>query len=48
MRAGTVLENLKDYKGALKQYEVIKEKYWNSAEGRLIDKYIAKAELLAK
>jgi tetratricopeptide (TPR) repeat protein len=48
MRAGTVLENLKDYKGALKQYNVIKEKYRNSAEGRLIDKYIAKAELLIK
>ncbi len=48
MRAGTVLESLKDYKGALKQYQVIKEKYRNSAEGRLIEKYIARAELLVK
>ena len=28
--------------------ELIKEKYQNSTEGRVIDKYIAKAEMLAK
>ena len=48
MRAGLVLESLKDYKAALEQYKIIKEKYKNSAEGRVIDKYIAKAEILAK
>jgi tetratricopeptide (TPR) repeat protein len=48
MRAGLVLENMKDYKGALEQYKLIKEKYKNSNEGRVIDKYIAKAEILAK
>jgi len=48
MRAGLVLEMMKDYKGALVQYNLIKEKYRNSNEGRVIDKYIAKAEILAK
>lgn len=48
MRAGLVLESLKDYKSALEHYKVIKEKYKNSAEGRVIDKYIAKAEILSK
>ncbi|MDF1550583.1 MAG: tetratricopeptide repeat protein [Bacteroidales bacterium] len=48
MRAGLALESIKDYKGALKQYRVIKEKYKNTTEGRTIDKYIDKAEILAK
>jgi tetratricopeptide (TPR) repeat protein len=48
LRAGIVLENMKDYKGALEQYNLIKEKYKNSNEGRVIEKYIAKAEILAK
>jgi tetratricopeptide (TPR) repeat protein len=48
LRAGQVLENMKDYKGALEQYKLIKEKYKTSNEGRVIDKYIAKAEILAK
>jgi tetratricopeptide (TPR) repeat protein len=48
MRAGIVLENLKDYAGALKQYKIIKEKYKKSNEGMIIDKYIAKAEILSK
>jgi len=48
LRAGIVLENMKDYKGALEQYKFIKEKYKNSTEGRTIDKYIAKAEILSK
>ncbi len=48
MRAGQVLESLKDYKGALEQYKLIKEKYNNTSEGRVIDKYIARAEILSK
>jgi tetratricopeptide (TPR) repeat protein len=48
LRAGQALESIDDYEGALKQYNLIKEKYKNSAEGRVIEKYIAKAELLAK
>jgi tetratricopeptide (TPR) repeat protein len=48
MRAGVVLEGLKEYKEALKHYQVIKEKYRNSTEGRIIDKYIARAEILLK
>jgi tetratricopeptide (TPR) repeat protein len=48
LRAGQAMESIEDYEGALKQYKLIKEKYRNSAEGRMIDKYIAKAELLAK
>jgi tetratricopeptide (TPR) repeat protein len=48
MRAGVVLENMKDYKGAIEQYNLIKEKYKNSNEGKVIDKYIDKAEILSK
>lgn len=48
MRAGLALESIKDYKGALEQYKLIKEKYKTSTEGRTIDKYIDKAEILAK
>ncbi len=48
LRAGQAMESIEDFNGALKQYKLIKEKYRNSAEGRVIDKYIAKAELLAK
>jgi tetratricopeptide (TPR) repeat protein len=48
LRAGVVLENLKDYKGALEQYQIIKEKYKSSNEGQMIDKYITKAEILSK
>ena len=48
LRAGQAMENVEDYKGALKQYKLIKDKFRNSAEGRVIDKYISKAEILAK
>jgi tetratricopeptide (TPR) repeat protein len=48
MRAGIVLENMKDYKGAIEQYNLIKEKYKNSNEGKVIDKYIDKVEILSK
>jgi len=48
LRAGQAMESIEDYKGALEQYKLIKEKYQNSSEGRVIDKYISKAEILAK
>ncbi|MFN8258684.1 MAG: tetratricopeptide repeat protein [Bacteroidales bacterium] len=48
MRAGAVLESKKDYKGALEQYNNIKENYRNSPEGRTIEKYITRAEILMK
>lgn len=48
MRAGMAYESLKNYKAALEQYNVIKEKYKTSPEGRTIDKYIARAEILMK
>lgn len=48
LRAGQTLEGLNDYDGALAQYKIIKEKYKNTTEGREIDKYISKAELLKK
>jgi len=48
MRAGLAMESINDYKGALEQYKLIKEKYSTSPEGRTIDKYIDKAEILAK
>jgi len=48
MRTGTTFELLKNYKSAIEQYKVIKDKYKNSPEGRVIDKYIAKAEILMK
>ncbi|RLD66870.1 MAG: tetratricopeptide repeat protein, partial [Bacteroidetes bacterium] len=33
-----------DYKNALKTYNQIKEKHKKSAEGRVIEKYITRAE----
>ncbi len=48
LRAGKALESLKRYDEALKVYKTIKEKYKTSAEGRTIDKYIARTELLTK
>ncbi len=48
LRAGRALESNKQYKEALEIYKKIKEKYRTSAEGRTIDKYIARVEILAK
>jgi len=48
LRAGQAMETVEDYNGALELYKLIKEKYKNSAEGRVIDKYISKAEILVK
>jgi len=46
MRAGVAYENLKNYKGALEQYKIVKDKYKNTPEGKTIDKFIAKAEIM--
>jgi len=48
MRAGQTYEMLKNYKVALEQYQTIKDKYKTTPEGRVVDKYIAKAEILMK
>ncbi len=48
MRAGLAFESLKNYKSALEQYKLIKDKYENTPEGKVIDKFIAKAEILIK
>ncbi len=48
MRAGMAYESLKNYKGALEQYQFIKDNYENTPEGKVIDKFIAKAEILMK
>ncbi len=48
LRAGRVLESQKKYKKALEIYKEIKEKYRKSTEGRIIDKYISRVELLSK
>ncbi len=47
-KAGLTYEILKDYKSALKVYNKIKAEYSNSAEGRDIEKYIARAKKLNK
>lgn len=48
MKAGYAYESISDYKAALKAYETIKEKYPESAEGRNIEKYISRAEMMLK
>ncbi|MFC2136634.1 tol-pal system YbgF family protein [Bacteroidota bacterium] len=45
MKAGYAYESLGDYKSALKAYQIIKEEYPESSEGRNIEKYITRAEL---
>ncbi len=45
MKAATLLESEGEAKKALALYKEIKEKYPTTAEGRSIDKYIARAEL---
>ena len=45
MKAGYAYESLGDYKSALNAYQIIKEEYPESTEGRNIEKYITRAEL---
>ncbi|NOY36045.1 MAG: tetratricopeptide repeat protein [Chlorobi bacterium] len=47
MKAGEVLESLDEYNRALTIYREIQEKYPKSQEGRNIDKYISRVELLS-
>ncbi len=44
MKAGQTYELLGDYKNALNIYNQLKEKHKKSAEGRVIEKYITRAE----
>ncbi len=47
-KAGQVYEELGNFKKALQAYETIKEKYPESTEGRQIEKYITRAQILDK
>ncbi len=47
MKAAMAYEGKKDYTNALKTYETIKSDYAESNEGKSVDKYIARAKLLA-
>jgi len=42
MKAGNLLESMNKPEEALKQYKLIKEKYAETSEGRVVDKYIAR------
>jgi tetratricopeptide (TPR) repeat protein len=44
LKAGELLESLSKQEEALKIYEIIKQKFPESTEGRSIDKYIARAK----
>jgi hypothetical protein len=44
MKAGELLESSNKQDEAIKLYETIKQKYAETNEGRLIDKYIARAK----
>jgi TolA-binding protein len=48
MKAGNLYETMGKYEDALKVYQTVKKKYPESNEGRQIDKYIARVEILAK
>jgi len=48
MKAGIAYESLQQYKDAIKTYQTIKDKYYMSTEASDIDKYITRAEALAK
>jgi tetratricopeptide (TPR) repeat protein len=48
MKAGNLYETMGKYEDALKVYKTVKEKYPESNEARQIDKYIARASILAK
>lgn len=47
LKLGLVYEDQKDYQSALEAYNSIKDKYKNSTEGRNIDKYVTRAQLLS-
>ena len=47
-KLGLVYEDQKKYEDAVKAYKTIKEDFGKSTESRNIDKYITRAELLAK
>lgn len=47
-KAGLAYESLKNYKKAMEAYTQIKEKYPNSLEGSVIEKYIDRVESLMK
>jgi tetratricopeptide (TPR) repeat protein len=47
LKAGQVYEELKEYEAAVKAYERIKKDFGKSSEGASIDKYIARAKVLA-
>lgn len=47
LKLGLVYEDQKEYNNALDAYRIIKDKYKNSTEGRNIDKYITRAQLLS-
>jgi hypothetical protein len=44
MRAGQIMEMVGKYKEAIEVYKKIKTDYNDSAEGREIEKYLARAE----
>jgi tetratricopeptide (TPR) repeat protein len=46
MKVGFVYEQNQDYEKALEAYQTIKNDFPESAEGRQIDKYIARVETL--
>jgi tetratricopeptide (TPR) repeat protein len=46
MKAGYAFESLKEYKDALRVYKEIKNEFPESTEGRNIDKYITRVEVL--
>jgi tetratricopeptide (TPR) repeat protein len=46
MKAGGVYESLNQYAKAVEVYKLLKDNYPRSNEGRMIDKYITRAELL--
>lgn len=48
LKLGLVYEDQKNYSGAVDAYKTIKEEYSKSTESRNIDKYITRAEQLAK
>jgi tetratricopeptide (TPR) repeat protein len=48
LKLGLVYEDQKDYSKAMESYQIIKDKYTSSTESRTIDKYITRAEQLAK
>jgi tetratricopeptide (TPR) repeat protein len=47
MKAAAVAEELGNYKDALQHYQTIRDDYADTQEGRSIEKYIARAELMA-